>query len=109
MSHPVGVMACEAGLSCDLGGDLGGDLGEPRLEGGTSHVLKAMGYSDDQANEAVRLSWCHLTPELPRRTFTSKPVRISQGDELGQMARILRSLCLLLLKFLPSPPPEGLA
>jgi cysteine desulfurase len=21
-----------------------------------------MGYSDDEANEAIRLSWCHLTP-----------------------------------------------
>ena len=27
-----------------------------------SHVIKAMGYTDDQANEAIRLSWCHLTP-----------------------------------------------
>jgi len=23
-----------------------------------------MGYSDDEANEAIRLSWCHLTPDL---------------------------------------------
>ena len=23
-----------------------------------------MGYSDDEANEAIRLSWCHLTPEV---------------------------------------------
>jgi cysteine desulfurase len=29
-----------------------------------SHVIKAMGYSDDAANEAIRLSWCHLTPEV---------------------------------------------
>lgn len=29
-----------------------------------SHVIEAMGYSDDEANEAVRLSWCHLTPEV---------------------------------------------
>ena len=26
--------------------------------------MKAMGYSDDQANEAIRLSWCHLTPAV---------------------------------------------
>lgn len=29
-----------------------------------SHVMKAMGYSDDDANEAIRLSWCHLTPDV---------------------------------------------
>jgi cysteine desulfurase len=29
-----------------------------------SHVIKAMGYCDDEANEAIRLSWCHLTPEV---------------------------------------------
>jgi len=27
-----------------------------------SHVLKAMGMDDDQANACVRISWCHLTP-----------------------------------------------
>jgi len=29
-----------------------------------SHVIKAMGYDDDEANEAIRLSWCHLTPDV---------------------------------------------
>lgn len=29
-----------------------------------SHVLKAMGFTDDEANECIRISWCHLTPEV---------------------------------------------
>jgi cysteine desulfurase len=29
-----------------------------------SHVLEAMGMTEDEINGAVRLSWCHLTPEL---------------------------------------------
>lgn len=29
-----------------------------------SHVLKAMGMSDDDANECVRISWSHMTPEV---------------------------------------------
>jgi cysteine desulfurase len=27
-------------------------------------AVKAMGYGDDEANEAIRLSGCHLTPEV---------------------------------------------
>jgi cysteine desulfurase len=27
-------------------------------------MIKAMGYSDEEANEVIRLSWCHLTPEM---------------------------------------------
>lgn len=29
-----------------------------------SHVLKAMGFDDVTANQCVRVSWCHLTPEV---------------------------------------------
>lgn len=29
-----------------------------------SHVLKAMGMDDNEANTCVRISWCHLTPDV---------------------------------------------
>jgi cysteine sulfinate desulfinase/cysteine desulfurase-like protein len=29
-----------------------------------SHVLKAMGMDDDEANGRIRISWCHLTPAV---------------------------------------------
>lgn len=29
-----------------------------------SHVLTAMGMSDDEANACVRISWCHMTPAI---------------------------------------------
>jgi cysteine desulfurase len=30
-----------------------------------SHVLAAMGLDDDEIESALRISWCHLTPEVP--------------------------------------------
>ena len=35
-----------------------------------SHVLKAMGLSDAQANAATRWSWCHLTPQVDWTAIT---------------------------------------
>ena len=41
-----------------------------------SHVLKAMGMGDDEANGCVRLSWCHLTPEVEWKAV---------ADRIGKM------------------------
>lgn len=30
----------------------------------TSHVLQAMGISEEDANRCIRISWCHLTPDV---------------------------------------------
>jgi cysteine desulfurase len=40
-----------------------------------SHVLKAMGMDDATANQCVRLSWCHLTPEVD---WTGVAARINE-------------------------------
>ena len=37
-----------------------------------SHVLKAMGMSDYEANGCVRISWCHLTPEVDWEAVASR-------------------------------------
>lgn len=37
-----------------------------------SHVLKAMGMNDDEANACIRLSWCHLTPEVDWETVAER-------------------------------------
>ena len=29
-----------------------------------SHVLKAMGLNEDEMKGAIRISWCHLTPDV---------------------------------------------
>jgi cysteine desulfurase len=39
-------------------------------------VIKAMGYSDDEANKAIRLSWCHLTPEVEWEAVAERVKRL---------------------------------
>jgi cysteine desulfurase len=41
-----------------------------------SHVLKAMGLSAERTQQAIRLSWCHMTPEVP------------WNDVVGELARL---------------------
>jgi len=35
-----------------------------------SHVLSAMGFDDDRIDGSIRMSWCHLTKELPLTQLT---------------------------------------
>ena len=37
-----------------------------------SHVLKAMGMTDDEANACVRISWCHLTQDVDWRAVAER-------------------------------------
>lgn len=37
-----------------------------------SHVLTAMGMSDDEANACVRISWCHMTPAIDWNAVTDR-------------------------------------
>jgi cysteine desulfurase len=41
-----------------------------------SHVLKAMGLTDAQVAGAVRLSWCHLTPDPDWNAIASRLARL---------------------------------
>ena len=37
-----------------------------------SHVLLAMGLSEQRAKQAIRISWSHLTPKIPWRVITEE-------------------------------------
>ncbi len=37
-----------------------------------SHVLRAMGLSDEEANRCVRISWCHLSPPVNWRAVAER-------------------------------------
>lgn len=46
-----------------------------------SHVLKTMGMSDDEANCCVRISWCHMTPEVDWKAVAERvrSMRLAAG------------------------------
>lgn len=46
-----------------------------------SHVLKAMGMNDDEANSCIRLSWCHLTPEVDWDAIANRIRRLIRPDK----------------------------
>ena len=37
-----------------------------------SHVLKAMGFDDDRIQSAIRLSWCHMTEDVPWKEIAER-------------------------------------
>ncbi len=37
-----------------------------------SHVLKAMGLTDEEANQCIRISWCHLTPVVDWKAISDR-------------------------------------
>ena len=41
-----------------------------------SHVLLSMGMSEDEANACVRISWCHLTPDVEWAAVTERIRRL---------------------------------
>lgn len=38
----------------------------------TSHVLEAMGLSEERVDSAIRISWCYMTDELPLKSIYEK-------------------------------------
>lgn len=43
----------------------------------TSHVLRAMGLEEARIRSSLRLSWCHLTPDIPGREIREVLLRLT--------------------------------
>jgi cysteine desulfurase len=41
-----------------------------------SHVLKAMGYSEERIDSAIRISWCYMTDGIPLEAISEKIKRL---------------------------------
>lgn len=54
------LVACSTGSACNSGSY------KP------SHVLEGMGLNPERVDRAVRLSWCHMTPEIPWEEMADK-------------------------------------
>ena len=62
------MLACKGGVAISNGSACTSTSYTP------SHVLEAMGLSEDRIEGAIRLSWCHMTPDADWQMLLREPL-----------------------------------